>query len=94
VFKVGIIKIIFKFLFIKNNFCSFKKIISKLWQFFSCLHVPLNFHFFKKHSATRIAKLRKFKTKKACWLGGRESVSNYSIPKFRQIMLFLQKKQK
>ncbi len=50
--------------------CIFFKILtSNFGELFYCLHFPLNFHNFPIFSPIRIAKLRKFKTRKTCWLG-------------------------
>jgi hypothetical protein len=46
VFKVGIIIITFKNLFIRSNIFVFKFLIPIFWQVFCYLHFSLNFHFF------------------------------------------------
>ncbi len=62
--NVGIIRITFILLFIKNNLFSFKFVISKKISMFCCLHFSLNLHYFFHFFPTKIAKLSKFETKK------------------------------
>jgi hypothetical protein len=69
VFKVGMIWITFKKLFISNNIFFFKFFILNFLQAFYYLHFSLNLQYFFCFFL-RLAKLRKFETKKRCWLGG------------------------
>jgi hypothetical protein len=62
-FNVGIIRITFKFLLIRNNFfffeiCDFNFFV--VYIFLICIIVSIFF-------PTRITKLRKFETIKTCW---------------------------
>jgi len=96
VFKVGIIKITFNFLLMGVT-TFFSNSWSQLFgKFFVVYIFPWIFIIFSIFFPTKIAKLKKFETKKTCWLGKGGGQSNYINPKFTQIKLcfLLQRKQR
>jgi len=63
-FQVAIFKFIFKFLFIRNNFFSFKFMISIFWQIvFVVYNFFLNLHNFFHFFPIKITKLKNFETR-------------------------------
>jgi hypothetical protein len=63
VFKIGIIRITIKSLFMKNNSFVFKKFISNFWQCFCYLHFSLNFHSFSQICSNKNFQVLKIKNK-------------------------------
>jgi phosphotransferase system glucose/maltose/N-acetylglucosamine-specific IIC component len=70
VFKVGIIRIILKILLIRNN--NFSIFFIPNFLQFRFYFIFCEFALFKKNIPTRIAKLKKFKSKKKMLVGGGE----------------------
>jgi hypothetical protein len=71
-FNVGIIIITIKFLFIRSNLFSLKIVILIFWKSFLLFTFFWSLHYFSIFFPTKIAKLRKFETKKyvGCMGGG------------------------
>jgi hypothetical protein len=71
VFKVGIIRITFKFLLTRNNILFIKFLIPIFWQVFCCLHFSLNFELFFPYFPNKNFQLNKNQNKKHMLVRGR-----------------------
>jgi hypothetical protein len=63
-FKVEVIRIILKNLYIKRSIFFLKILISNLWQNYCCLQFPLNLHYAFQTFPQNITNLQNFTTKK------------------------------